>query len=128
MNFAKWNNLFGWLVFAIATAVYALTLEPTVSFWDCGEWIATSYKLEVGHPPGNPVFQLFARFFTMFGDKMHAAVLVNAMSALCSALTIFLLYLTIVFLVKRVVPKGKDGNWTPAGAIAINSVSFGLRG
>ena len=118
-KFNLWNRLTAALVFVISAFTYLSTIEPSASFWDCGEFIASSYKLEVGHPPGNPVFQLFARFFTMFGDKMHAAVLVNAMSALCSALTIFLLYLTIVFLVKRVVPKGKDGNWTPAGAIAI---------
>ncbi len=118
-KFNLWNRLTAALVFVISAFTYLSTIEPSASFWDCGEFIASSYKLEVGHPPGNPVFQLFARFFTMFGDKMHAAVLVNAMSALCSALTIFLLYLTLVFLVKRVVPKGKDGNWTPAGAIAI---------
>ncbi len=118
-KFNLWNRLTAALVFVISAFTYLSTIEPSASFWDCGEFIASSYKLEVGHPPGNPVFQLFARFFTMFGDKMHAAVLVNAMSALCSALTIFLLYLTIVFLVKRVIPKGKDGNWTPAGAVAI---------
>ena len=118
-KFNLWNRVTAAVVFAISAFTYLSTIEPTASFWDCGEFIASSYKLEVGHPPGNPVFQLFARFFTMFGDKMHAAVLVNAMSALCSALTIFLLYLTIVFLVKRVVPKGKDGQWTTGGAVAI---------
>ena len=118
-KFNLWNKVTAAVVFAISAFTYLSTIEPTASFWDCGEFIASSYKLEVGHPPGNPVFQLFARFFTMFGDKMHAAVLVNAMSALCSALTIFLLYLTIVFLVKRLVPKGEDGEWTPAGAVAI---------
>ena len=118
-KFNLWNRLTAALVFVISAFTYLSTIEPTASFWDCGEFIASSYKLEVGHPPGNPVFQLFARFFTMFGDKMHAAVLVNAMNALCSALTIFFLYLTIVFLVKRVVPKGKDGSWTTAGAVAI---------
>ena len=118
-KFNLWNKVTAAVVFAISAFTYLSTIEPTASFWDCGEFIASSYKLEVGHQPGNPVFQLFARFFTMFGDKMHAAVLVNAMSALCSALTIFLLYLTIVFLVKRLVPKGEDGEWTPAGAVAI---------
>ena len=118
-KFNLWNALTAAFVFVVSAFTYLSTIEPTASFWDCGEFIASSYKLEVGHPPGNPVFQLIARFFTMFGDKMYAAVLVNAMSALCSALTIFLLYLTIVFLVKRVVPRDKDGNWTTAGAIAI---------
>ena len=118
-KFNLWNRLTAALVFVISAFTYLSTIEPTASFWDCGEFIASSYKLEVGHPPGNPVFQLFARAFTMLGDKMHAALLVNAMSALCSALTIFLLYLTIVFLAKRLIPKGKDGLWTPAGAVAI---------
>ena len=118
-KFNLWNHLTAAFVFVVSAFTYLSTIEPTASFWDCGEFIASSYKLEVGHPPGNPVFQLFARFFTMFGDKMHAAVLVNAMSALCSALTIFFLYLTIVFFVKRLIPKEKDGLWSPAGAIAI---------
>ena len=100
-KFNLWNRLTAMIVFVVSAVTYLLTIEPTASFWDCGEFIASSYKLEVGHPPGNPVFQLFARFFTMFADNMHAAVAVNAMSAICSALTIFFLYLTIVFLAKR---------------------------
>ncbi len=118
-KFTFWNRLTAVLVFAISAVTYLLTIEPTASFWDCGEFIASSYKLEVGHPPGNPVFQLFARFFTMFTDNMHAAVAVNAMSAICSALTIFFLYLTIVFLAKRVVKPSEDGTYSIAKAIAI---------
>ena len=118
-KFTLWNRLTAVLVFAISAVTYLLTIEPTASFWDCGEFIASSYKLEVGHPPGNPVFQLFARFFTMFTDNMHAAVAVNAMSAICSALTIFFLYLTIVFLAKRVVKPSEDGTYSIAKAIAI---------
>ena len=118
-KFTFWNRLTAVLVFAISAVTYLLTIEPTASFWDCGEFIASSYKLEVGHPPGNPVFQLFARFFTMFTDNMHAAVAVNAMNAICSALTIFFLYLTIVFLAKRVVKPEEDGTYTVAKAIAI---------
>jgi len=90
-------------VLVISSATYLCTIEPTASFWDCGEFIASSYKLEVGHPPGNPVFQLIARFFTIPVSAEHAAVAVNAMNALLSALTIFLLYFTIVFFAKRVV-------------------------
>ena len=107
------------LAFAVSAVTYLLTIEPTASFWDCGEFIASSYKLEVGHPPGNPVFQLIARFFTMFTDNMHAAVAVNVMSALCSALTIFFLYLTIVFLVKRLVKPDENGNYTVGRAVAV---------
>jgi len=118
-KFTLWNRLTATLVFVISAVVYLMTIEPTASFWDCGEFIASSYKLEVGHPPGNPVFQLFARFFTMFADAAHAAVAVNAMNAICSALTIFFLYLTIVFFAKRVVKPSEDGTYTRAKAIAI---------
>ena len=118
-KFTFWNRLTAVIVFAVSAVTYLLTIEPTASFWDCGEFIASSYKLEVGHPPGNPVFQLFARFFTMFTDNMHAAVAVNAMSAICSALTVFFLYLTIVFLAKRTVKPSEDGTYSLAKAVAI---------
>ena len=118
-NFTLWNRLTATLVFVISAVTYLLTIEPTASFWDCGEFIASSYKLEVGHPPGNPVFQLFARFFTMFVDNMHAAVAVNALSAICSALTIFFLYLTIVFFVKRIFKPAEDGTYNLGTSIAI---------
>lgn len=118
-KFNLWNKLTAALVFVVSAVTYLSTIEPTASFWDCGEFIASSYKLEVGHPPGNPVFQLFARVFTMFGDNMHAAVLVNSMNALCSALTILLLYLTIVFFVKRIIRKEPDGSWSTGAAIAV---------
>ena len=118
-KFTLWNRIAAAAVFVIAAITYLLTIEPTASFWDCGEFIASSYKLEVGHPPGNPVFQLFARFFTMFFDNMHAAVAVNAMNAICSALTVFFLYLTVVFFAKRVVKPSEDGSYTVGKAIAI---------
>ena len=118
-KFTLWNRIAASAVFVIAAITYLLTIEPTASFWDCGEFIASSYKLEVGHPPGNPVFQLFARFFTMFFDNMHAAVAVNAMNAICSALTVFFLYLTVVFFAKRVVKPSDDGTYTLGKAIAI---------
>ena len=118
-KFTLWNRIAASAVFVIAAITYLLTIEPTASFWDCGEFIASSYKLEVGHPPGNPVFQLFARFFTMFFDNMHAAVAVNAMNAICSALTVFFLYLTVVFFAKRVVKPSEDESYTVGKAIAI---------
>ncbi len=123
-KFKLWNRLTALAVLAISAFTYLSTIEPTASFWDCGEFIASSYKLEVGHPPGNPVFQLIARFFTMFTGPDKAAVMVNSMSAICSALTILFLYLTIVFLVKRViVPKrddeGRAGEYSLGQAIAI---------
>ena len=101
-KFNLWNRIVGLAVLLVASVTYLSTIEPTASFWDCGEFIASSYKLEVGHPPGNPVFQLFARFFTIPFDAAHAAVVVNAMNALLSALTIFLLYFTIVLFAKRI--------------------------
>ncbi|MBQ3206899.1 MAG: DUF2723 domain-containing protein [Bacteroidales bacterium] len=118
-KFTFWNRLTAVVVFIVAAVTYLMTIEPTASFWDCGEFIASSYKLEVGHPPGNPVFQLFARFFTMFFDSQHAAMAVNGMNAICSALTIFFLYLTTVFFAKRVVKPSDDGTYSVAKAIAI---------
>jgi len=118
-KFIFWNRLTAFVVFIVAAMTYLLTIEPTASFWDCGEFIASSYKLEVGHPPGNPVFQLFARFFTMFFDSQHAAMAVNGMNAICSALTIFFLYLTTVFFAKRVIKPSEDGSYSTAKAIAI---------
>ena len=120
-KFDFWNRIAAAVAFIVSAVTYLLTIEPSASFWDCGEFIASSYKLEVGHPPGNPTFQLIARFFTMFGDNMDAAILVNAMSALCSALTIFLLYLTIVWFAKRLVRKGEDGLSTGQAVAVIGS-------
>jgi hypothetical protein len=118
-KFTLWNRIVALVVFLIAAATYLLTIEPTASFWDCGEFIASSYKLEVGHPPGNPVFQLFARFATMFAGPENAALAVNAMNAIMSALTILLLYLTTVFLVKRLIKPSALGSYSIAQAIAI---------
>ena len=118
-KFNLWSRVSAAFVFVVSAFTYLLTIEPTASFWDCGEFIASSYKLEVGHPPGNPVFQLIARFFTIFADSSHAAVAVNAMSAICSALTVMFLYLAIVFLAKRLVKPGDDGTYSPDRAIAI---------
>ena len=101
------NNLLGWFCFLVAAVTYLLTIEPTASFWDCPEFISQGYKLEVGHPPGNPIFMLAARFFVNFvgNDITKVAVAVNAMSALLSAGTILLLFWTITHLVKRLVVK-----------------------
>ena len=123
-KFTLWHRISAVFALVVSAVTYLLTIEPTASFWDCGEFIASSYKLEVGHPPGNPVFQLFARIFTIFGDKMHAAVLVNSLSAICSALTIFFLYLTIVWFVRRML--AADGRMTKGTAIAI--IGSGLVG
>lgn len=98
------NNSLGWLMFVIAAVTYLLTLEPTASYWDCPEFISQGYKLEIGHPPGNPIFMLAARFFVNFApDAQHVAIAVNTMSALLSAGTILLLFWTITHLVKRLI-------------------------
>ena len=101
------NNSLGWLCFVIAAVTYLLTLEPTASFWDCPEFISQGYKLEVGHPPGNPIFMLAARFFVnfAFGDVSKVALMVNSMSALLSAGTILLLFWTITHLVRKLIVK-----------------------
>jgi hypothetical protein len=108
-TFKRINKLIGWAVFAVAAVTYLLTIEPTTSFWDCGEFIASSYKLEVGHPPGNPVFQLTGRIFSMFVAKESAAMMINAMSALCSAFTILFLFWSITHLARRIVDRRKEG-------------------
>ena len=102
-SFKKCNIITSLVVLAIATTTYLLTIEPTVSFWDCGEFIASSYKLEVGHPPGNPTWQIFARAFAAAASPEKAAAAINAFSGICSALTIFFLYLTIVFFAQRMI-------------------------
>ena len=103
-NFKLWNTLCGWVVFAIAAATYLLTMEPTASFWDCGEFISSAHKLDVGHPPGAPFFMLMGHFFSLFAqDTAHVAVCVNALSALASAFTILFLFWTITALARKLV-------------------------
>ena len=98
------NNIGGVFVFLVSLITYWLTLEPTASYWDCGEFIIQADKLEVGHPPGNPIFMLTARFFANFAsDSSSVSLMVNAMSGLLSALTIMLLFWTISHLVRRLV-------------------------
>jgi hypothetical protein len=104
LNYRLLNNITGWVVFLVATAVYFLTIEPTASFWDCGEFIAASYKLQVPHPPGAPLFLLIGRIFSLFaGDVTQVAVLVNAVSALSSSFTILFLFWTITLIAKKIV-------------------------
>ena len=116
------NNTLGWLVFVVAAVTYLLTIEPTASFWDCPEFIAQGFKSEIGHPPGNPIFILTARFFTLFagGDVTAVAKCVNAMSALFSAATILLLFWTITHLVKKlVVNDGEEDKMTLAQYLVV---------
>lgn len=109
-NFKLWDNLIGWLTFIVAAVTYLLTIEPTASFWDCGEFISTAYKLDVGHPPGAPFFMLTGRFFSLFAsDPTKVAAMINSMSALCSAFTILFLFWTITLLARKMfVTEGKE--------------------
>ncbi len=118
-DYKKYNTLLGWISFAIALTTYVLTLEPTVSYWDCGEYIATSVKLEVGHPPGAPLFQMMGAFFAMFtSDVSQIAMMVNFMSALASAFTILFLFWTITALAKKIVIRS-TGELNKGNSIAI---------
>ena len=117
-NYKKWNIILGWVTFAIALITYSLTLEPTVSAWDVGEYIATSVKLEVGHPPGAPLFQMLGAFFAMFTtDVTQIAKMVNFMSALASAFTILFMFWTISNLALKL--SAKTGNISKGKRIAV---------
>ena len=108
-SFEFYNNLVGWIVFLIAAFTYLSTIEPTASFWDCGEFIATSYKLEVGHPPGAPFFMLLARFFSLFApSKEFVSVAINSMSALASAFTILFLFWSITIFARKIFLRNKE--------------------
>lgn len=113
------NTIIGILIGIIASAVYIMTAEPTVSWWDCGEYIATTSKLLVGHPPGAPTFQIIGRIATLFagGDVTKMAFCVNCMSAVCSGLTIMFLYFTIVRLARKLFVKQGEINLPRAIAI-----------
>ncbi|MBN2480771.1 MAG: DUF2723 domain-containing protein [Bacteroidales bacterium] len=113
------NLIAGWLIFGIAAFVYLSTIEPTASFWDCGEFISSSFKLEVGHPPGAPFFMIMGRFFTLFAgnDITKVATMVNVMSALASAFTILFLFWTITHLGGKILIK--DGECSNTNIIAI---------
>ena len=109
-NYRRWNNLTGWFIFIFSTIVYLLTLEPTVSFWDCGEFILSAFKLQVGHPPGAPLFLMMGRVATLFagGNTARVAVTVNTLSAICSGFAIMFLFWTITHLVRKVFVNGKE--------------------
>jgi tetratricopeptide (TPR) repeat protein len=106
-KYRRWNNITGWLMFLISAIVYLLTVEPTISFWDCGEFILAANKLQVGHPPGAPLFLMMGRIAAFFagGDASKVPLMLNRFSALCSGLAIMFLFWTITHLVRRVFTK-----------------------
>lgn len=129
--FKRWNNIVGWAVFAAAAVVYLLTIEPVSSLWDCSEFIATSYKLEVGHPPGAPLFMMLARLATLFafGNPDYVGMAVNAMNAIVSAFCILFLFWTITHLARRLVTRdGREltvpATWAVLGAGAVGALAY----
>ncbi len=128
-TFKGLNNIVGWLVFIVAAIVYLLTIEPTASWWDCGEYIATTFKLQVGHPPGAPLFQLVGRIFSLFafGDLSRVAMMVNSMSALCSAFTILFLFWSITMLGLKLVDESKmtvGQQWAIIGSGLVGALAY----
>ncbi|WP_129750790.1 DUF2723 domain-containing protein [Flavobacterium beibuense] len=128
-NFKKWNTILGWTVFTIALVVYSLTVEPTLSFWDCGEYIPTAAKLEVGHPPGAPLFQMVGAFFAMFAtapDKI--ALMVNMVSVVSSAFTILFMFWSLTMLLRTLLERFSEFNNNNAlmvlGSAAVGSLAF----
>lgn len=131
MNFRKLNNLIGWLMFATAALVYLLTMEPTVSFWDCGEFISAAFKIEVGHSPGAPLFMMIQRLFgIMAGSNLESvAKWINSWSALASAGTILFLFWTITHFACRLLVKKDEepqGNqlWMILGAGVVGALAY----
>ena len=128
-NFNKWNTVLGWFAFAVALLTYSLTVEPTLSFWDCGEYIATSANLEVGHPPGAPLFQMLGAFFAMFAasaDKI--ALMVNFLSVFSSAFTVLFMFWSLTLLLRKIVGQTKESttsqNLMILGSSLIAAFSF----
>ena len=129
-NFKLWNNIIGWAVFAAATLSYLLTMEPTTSLWDCSEFIATSYKLEVGHPPGAPLYMLLARVASLFASSPEdVPAMINGMNCVASGLCIMFLFWTITHLVRRILHR--EGEAMPLhksililGAGAIGAMAY----
>ena len=126
-KYRLWDNILGWTVFVVASVTYLMTLEPTMSLWDCSEFIASAFKLEVGHPPGAPFFMILGRFFANFagGDESKVAMMINAMSGLASALTILFLFWTITHLARRIFLR-QESDYTAGRIIAV--LGAGLTG
>jgi hypothetical protein len=128
-NYSKWNTYLGWFAFIIALVTYTLTVEPTMSFWDCGEYIATAAKLQVGHPPGAPLYQMMGAFFAMFAtDDTQIALMINMMSVFSSAFTILFMYWSTSKIIRKIVKVTSEWNDQTSkltlGASLIAALSF----
>lgn len=128
--FKKWDIIVGWIAFAISATVCIATTEPTASLWDCAEFISTAFKLEVGHPPGAPLFMMIARLFAIFAPSVQTVALaINIMSCLASAFTILFLFWTITHLGRKIYARNgeeltKFQSWAVIGAGFIGSVAY----
>ncbi|PJJ58815.1 glycosyltransferase family 117 protein [Hymenobacter chitinivorans] len=128
-SYKKANNLAGALVFGLALTTYLLTLEPTVSFWDCGEFIASANKLLVPHPPGAPTFLLLGRLVSLLaGSPAQVAAWVNGLSALSSSFTVLFLFWTITMLAHKLVLRGADYTQQPTASQTLQILGAGLVG
>jgi len=128
-QFELWNRRLGWFVFSIALITYGITVEPTGSFWDAGEYIATSAKLQVGHPPGAPLLQMIGAFFAMFAvEATDIARMVNYVSSVSSAFTILFLFWTITNLGRKLIGESKELKESQAiallGSALVGSLAF----
>ncbi len=129
-NYQRLNTIIGWLTFALSAVVFLLTIEPTASWWDPGEFISTTYKLQIGHPPGAPTMQLIGRVFSLFafGNTAKVAMMINAMSAICSALAVLFLFWVITMFARKIVaPDGemtRSRMWTIFAAGFIGAMTF----
>jgi hypothetical protein len=128
MNYKLINNITGWLVFAVALVTYTLTIEPTASFWDCGEFISGCYKLQVVHPPGAPLFLLIGRMFTLFAgnDLSQVAYMVNFMSGLSTAFVVLFLFWATTHMAKKIIAPGKEVSLGQMLAIMGSGIICGL--
>ena len=124
MKYKVINNLMGWLMFVVALAVYYMTLEPSVSLWDCGEFISASDKLQVVHPPGAPFFLLMGRLFAMFASSdAGVSVAVNLLSAMCSALTVLFTFWITTHFARKIVGKDNDSTGNRIAIFASGTVA-----
>ena len=122
-KFEKWNNFIGLIAFLIALTTYSLTVEPTASYWDCAEYISTSAKLQVGHPPGAPFFQILGAFFSFFASDIdQIALMVNMMSVFASAFTVLFLFFTLTIIGKKIVLKSEPISNSRASLILSSSL------
>jgi hypothetical protein len=129
MTFKRINNITGWAICLIACTVYLMTMEATGSFWDCGEFVSSCFKLQIPHPPGAPLFVLMGRIFTIPFDAKHAATGVNIMSALASGFTILFLFWSITHFARKIVQNDagqitKNGTLTIMAAGVIGSLAY----